>query len=82
MMRTVVSVNYQKKFKNNFFSAPYKNELEEHSYKNKKLFKIHDIDFHKILASKKESCDKMGSFKYFIGYNDNDDIRPLCIKLP
>ena len=22
------------------------------------------------------------SFKYFIGYNDNDGIRPLCIKLP
>ena len=21
-------------------------------------------------------------FKYFIGYSDNDDIRPLCIKLP
>ena len=20
--------------------------------------------------------------KYFIGYNDNDNIRPLCIKLP
>ena len=22
------------------------------------------------------------SFKYFIGYNDNDVIRPLCLKLP
>ena len=22
------------------------------------------------------------SFKYFIGYNDNDIIRPLCIKPP
>ena len=22
------------------------------------------------------------SFKCFIGYNDNDDIRPLCKKLP
>ena len=22
------------------------------------------------------------SFKCFIGYNDNYDIRPLCIKLP
>ena len=21
-------------------------------------------------------------FKYFTGYNDNDDIRPLCIRLP
>ena len=22
------------------------------------------------------------SFKYLIGYNDNDIIRPLCVKLP
>ena len=22
------------------------------------------------------------SFEYFIGYSDNDNIRPLCIKLP
>ena len=22
------------------------------------------------------------TFKYFIRYNDNNDIRPLCIKLP
>ena len=25
---------------------------------------------------------KKSSFKYFIGYNDDDYIRPLCIKLP
>ena len=25
---------------------------------------------------------KKGSFKYFIGYNDDDAIRPLCIQLP
>ena len=25
---------------------------------------------------------KKTSFKYIIGYNDNDDIRQLCIKLP
>ena len=25
---------------------------------------------------------KKSSFKYFISYDDNDDIRPLCIKLP
>ena len=43
---------------------------------------MHDKDFHKILVSKKESCDKIGSFKYFIGYNHNDDIRPLCTNLP
>ena len=24
---------------------------------------------------------KKRSFKYFIGYNDKDDIRPLCIKI-
>ena len=37
--------------------------------KNKKLF---NMDVNKILVSKKES---------FIGYNDDEVIRPLCIKL-
>ena len=34
------------------------------------------------MVSKKEYCTTEKSFKYFIGYIDNDDIRPLCIKLP
>ena len=49
--------------------------------KNKKIFNIDDIDVNKILVSKKEQYDKYNSFKYFIGYNDNDVIRPLCLKL-
>ena len=51
-------------------------------YKNKKLFNIHDLDVNKILISKKESYDTKNSLKYLIGYNDDDIIRPLCIKLP
>ena len=51
-------------------------------YKNKKLFNIHDLDVNKILFSKRESCDTKNSLKYFIGYNDDDVIRSLCIKLP
>ena len=51
-------------------------------YKNKKLFNIHDLDVNKILVFKKESYGTKNSFKYFIGYNDGDVIRPLCIKLP
>ena len=51
-------------------------------YKNKKLFKIEDIDIHKILVSKKESYGTKNSLKYLIGYNDDDAIRPLFIKLP
>ena len=51
-------------------------------YKNKKLFNIHDLDVNKILLSKKESYGTKNSLKYFIGYNDDDVIRPLCIKLP
>ena len=51
-------------------------------YKNKKLSKIDDIDVDKILVSKKESYGKKRSSKYFIGYNDDDVIRPLCIKFP
>ena len=51
-------------------------------YKNKKVTKIHDTDVDKILVSKEEPYGTKNSFKYFIGYNDNDVVRPLCIKLP
>ena len=51
-------------------------------YKNKKLFKIRDIDVNKILVSKDELYGTQNSLKYFIGYNDDDAIRPLYIKLP
>ena len=49
--------------------------------KNKKIFNISDIDDNKILASKKETYGKYNSFKYFIGHNDNDVIRPLYLFL-
>ena len=51
-------------------------------YKNKKLFSLNDKDANKILVSRKESHGTKNSLKYFIGYNDDDVIRPLCIILP
>ena len=51
-------------------------------YKSKKLYNIHDLDVNKILVSKNESYGTKKSLKYFIGYNNDDVIRPLCIKLP
>ena len=51
-------------------------------YKNNKVTSIDDINVNKILVSKKEPYCAKKSFKYFIGYNDNDVIRPLCVKLP
>ena len=48
-------------------------------YKNKKIFNIDNIDVNKILVSKKEQYGKYNSFKYFIGYNDNDVIRSLYL---
>ena len=50
-------------------------------YKNKKPLHIDDIDVNKILVSKKEPYGKNNSLTYFIGYNDNDVIRPLCLRL-
>ena len=50
-------------------------------YNNKKIFNIDDIDVNKILVSKKEQYGKHNSFKYFIGYNDNNVIRPLYLFL-
>ena len=51
-------------------------------YKNKKVTKIYDIDFNKILVSKEEPHGTKNSFKYFMGDNGNYLIRPLCIRLP
>ena len=45
---------------------------KSHFYKNKKVFQIDNIEVNKILVSKKESYRIKNSFKYFIGYNDND----------
>ena len=56
--------------------------IKSNFYKNKKLFNIYDLDVNKILVSKKESYGKKCSLKYFIGYNGDDVIRPLYIKLP
>ena len=51
-------------------------------YKNIKIFNIDEIDVNKILISKKEPYGAKGAFKYFIGFNDNDIIRPLYLSLP
>ena len=51
-------------------------------YKNKRIYSTNDIDINNILVSKKEPYGNKNSIKYFIGYNDNDIIRPLCIRLP
>ena len=48
----------------------------------KKITSIDDIDVNKILVPKKEPYGTKNSFKYFIRYNDNDVIRPLCVRLP
>ena len=63
-------------------NAGNKKNKKSNFYKNKKVTKIDDIDVNKILVSKEEPYGTKNSFKYFIGYNDNDVIRPLCIKLP
>ena len=51
-------------------------------YKNKRIYSTDGIDVNNILVSKKEPYGNKNSVKYFIGYNDNDIIRPLCIRLP
>ena len=68
MERTQI-LTTKKNFKNDF-------------YKNRKVNKIEATDVNKTLVSKKEPYGTKNSFKYFIGYNDNDVIRPLCVKLP
>ena len=47
----------------------------------KKIFNVDDIDVNKILVSKREPYSKNNSLIYFTEYNDNEVIRPLCLKL-
>ena len=49
-----------------------KNIKKSNFYIKKEIFNISDIDINEILVSKKETYVKYNSFKYFIGYNDND----------
>ena len=58
------------------------NEIRKsYFYKNKKIYNKKKIDTNKILVSKKESYCTKSSLKFFIGYNDNNVISPLCIRL-
>ena len=64
--------------KNKNFDDKKKSEF----YKNKKVTSIDDANVNKILVSKKEPYGTKNTFKYFIGYNDNNVVRPLYLRLP
>ena len=52
---------------------------EEYKFnQHKSHILINDIDINKIVVSNKPPFGKEG-FKYFIGYTDAKEIRPLCI---
>ena len=58
------------------------NEIQEdefHQYKNPNLINL--IDINDIVVSNKFPCGKQ-DFKYFIGYQENKEIRPLFILFP
>ena len=60
-----------KKFRKNIF------------YRSRKPFDVSDIDVNRIVISKEVVYGTENSLKYFIGYNDEEDvIRPLLFKLP
>ena len=76
-----------------FFLNCIKNEWKEYKfwwqkikksdfYKNKKVFQIDETNVNNMLVSKKEWYANKNSLKYLIEYDDNDIIRPLCVKLP
>ena len=62
----------------NSINSDNRNIKESDFYKNKKLFKIEDIDINKIFVSKKELYGTKNAIKYFIGYIDNNEIKPIC----
>ena len=59
-----------------------KTSIKASSIKTTKLIQIDKVDVNKILVSKTESYSNKSSFKDFVLYDDNDNSRPLCIKLP
>ena len=65
--------------KNINLTTKKKEKKKDFYSKNENLFNINDIDINKILVSKTEEYGKYNSLKYFIGYNDNDVIRPLYL---
>ena len=65
----------------NFDNNNNKKKKKRLSQQKQKVFNIDDMDVNKILVSKKEIYGQYNSFKYFIGYNDNDVIRPLYLEL-
>ena len=54
---------------------------KEVTFTKTKVFQIDNNDANKILVSNEEPYGTQNSFKYFIGYNDNDVIRPLRLTL-
>ena len=46
------------------------------------MFKVEVIDVNKIFVLKNKSYGTKNAIKYFIGYNDNNEIKPICIRLP
>ena len=69
------SINFDNNNNNN------KKKKKQLSQQKQEIFNIDDMDVNKILVSKKEIYGQYNSFKYFIGYNDNDIIRPLYLEL-
>ena len=60
------------------FNKEYINKNEFHRYK--KLIIINEVEIKRIVLNRKNSYDKRGAFKYFIGYISNASIIPLYIK--
>ena len=58
-----------------------KNKKNPKFTKIRKIFNIDDFDVNKMLVSKKEPYGKNNSLLYFIGYNDNDIIIQLRLRL-
>ena len=57
-------------------------KLKEAAFIRTNINNIEDIDVNNVLVSRKETYGTKNSHKYFNGYNDNDNIRPLSIRLP
>ena len=55
-------------------------EIEKQKFHyHKNLISIYDLDINRTVVTNKIFFLTKKGFKYFIGYKDNETVRPLCI---
>ena len=75
-----VFLSYIKDYKEIIKFGDIETEKRKFHHHRNTILVDEDVDIDKILISNKFSCKK--GYKSFIGYKDDEKVKPLCIMLP